>query len=92
MIGKFYATPVWSKPMPTLIRLLVVLIFLAGLAFGGMVALTILVDPAPKEVRQRVPAGDLGVTPPTNDPLGLRTPPPVIDPGPAPAPAGDAAE
>ena len=37
--------------MPTLIRLLIFLIFLGGLAFGGMVALTAVVDPGEKEFR-----------------------------------------
>ncbi len=66
--------------MPTLIRLLILLLVLAGLAFAGMIALTIMVDPGQKEVRVRIPSRDLGVEQ-TNDPLGLRT---------APAPVPDA--
>jgi phage shock protein PspC (stress-responsive transcriptional regulator) len=31
--------------MPSLIRLLIVLIVLAGLGFAGMIALTVMVDP-----------------------------------------------
>jgi hypothetical protein len=45
--------------MPTLIRLFVVLLVLAGLAFGGMVALVAMVEPNEKEVTLRIPARDL---------------------------------
>lgn len=42
--------------MPTLIRFLIVLLFLGGLAFGGMIALIALVEPPNEEVTVRVPA------------------------------------
>lgn len=42
--------------MPTLFRFLVVLLFLAGLIFVGMLALVSSVEPNEKEVVQRVPA------------------------------------
>lgn len=42
--------------MPTLIRFLVVLIFLAGLGFVGMLALVSVVEPREKEEIVRVPA------------------------------------
>ncbi len=45
--------------MPTLIRFLIVLLFLAGLVFGGMIALTVLVEPPAEEVIVRVPVTDL---------------------------------
>jgi hypothetical protein len=45
--------------MPTLIRLIVLLAILAGLAFGAMVALTIFVDPGEREMSVRIPARDL---------------------------------
>lgn len=45
--------------MPSLIRFLIVLLFLAGLVFGGMVALTIFVEPVEKDVTVRIPARDL---------------------------------
>jgi hypothetical protein len=45
--------------MPTLIRLFVLLIVLAGLVFAGMIALTIFVDPGQREIRVRIPARDL---------------------------------
>jgi hypothetical protein len=45
--------------MPSLIRLVIILIFLGGLAFGGMVALTAVVDPGEKEIRVRIPTRDL---------------------------------
>lgn len=45
--------------MPTLFRLLITLIFLAGLAYAGMFALVTFVDVAPKDVSQRIPTRDL---------------------------------
>ena len=45
--------------MPSLIRFLIVLLFLAGLVFGGMVALTVFVHPVDKEVTMKIPARDL---------------------------------
>lgn len=45
--------------MPSLIRFLVVLLILGGLVVGGMIALTIFVEPREKEVTVRIPARDL---------------------------------
>jgi hypothetical protein len=45
--------------MPSLIRLLIVLLFLAGLAYAGMIALIVFVEPTPKEVTVRIPQRDL---------------------------------
>jgi hypothetical protein len=45
--------------MPTLIRLIIVLLFVAGLAYAGMFALITLVQPDPKEVTVRIPSRDL---------------------------------
>lgn len=45
--------------MPTLFRLLVAIAFLAGLAFAGMFALSVLVQPTEREVTVRIPARDL---------------------------------
>jgi hypothetical protein len=45
--------------MPTLFRLLITLIFLAGLVYAGMFALVTFVEPEPKEVSQRIPAREL---------------------------------
>lgn len=45
--------------MPTLIRFLIVLLFLGGLAFGGMIALIAFVDPPSEEVTVRIPASAL---------------------------------
>ena len=45
--------------MPSLIRFLIVLLFLAGLVFGGMVALSIFVVPREKVVTVNIPARDL---------------------------------
>lgn len=49
--------------MPTLIRLLVALIFLGALCFAGLFALTIYVDPAQKEITVKIPQRDLVLTP-----------------------------
>ena len=57
--------------MPTLIRLLVVLLVLVGLAYGGMFALVMMVEPNEKEVTVRIPARDL-VPSPERDPLVQR--------------------
>lgn len=69
--------PVFPKAwtMPTLIRLIVTLLFLAALVYGGMVALVAFVEPTPKEVTVRIPARDL---------LGEEAP---LLPGMAPQPA-----
>lgn len=45
--------------MPTLIRLIITLLFLAGLVYAGMVALIAFVEPTPKQVTIRIPARDL---------------------------------
>ena len=49
--------------MPTLIRLLVVVLILGGLAFGGMVALVAVVSPREKDVTIRIPARELVASP-----------------------------
>ena len=45
--------------MPTLIRLFLVLVVLAGLGFAGMFALTMFVDPGEKDITIRIPAREL---------------------------------
>ena len=45
--------------MPTLIRLIIALLFLAGLVYAGMIALIAYVEPTPKEVTIRIPAAEL---------------------------------
>jgi hypothetical protein len=45
--------------MPTLIRLIITLLFLAGLVYGGMIALVTYVQPTPKETTIRIPQRDL---------------------------------
>ncbi len=57
--------------MPTLIRLIVVLLVLAGLALGGMFALVAAVTPREKQVTIRIPAREL-VPSPDRDPLVRR--------------------
>jgi len=85
--------------MPTLIRLLVILLVLAGLGYGAMVGLVAAVKPNQKEVTVRIPARDL-VPSQTRDPLVQReidttrtpdSPPPAAPATEAPAagaPAG----
>ena len=45
--------------MPTLIRLFLVLVVLAGLGFAAMFALTMFVDPGEKDVTLKIPAREL---------------------------------
>ena len=47
--------------MPTLIRLFIVLVVLAGLGFAGMIALTVMVDPGEKDITIKIPARELVV-------------------------------
>lgn len=57
--------------MPTLIRLVIVLLVLGGLAYGAMFALIAFVEPNDKEVTIRIPARDL-MQSQERDPLVLR--------------------
>ena len=57
--------------MPTLIRLLVILLVLAGLAYGGMLALVAMVKPPEELVTIRIPAREL-VPPAEREPLVRR--------------------
>lgn len=45
--------------MPTLIRLIITLLFLAGLVYAGMFALVSFVEPSPEEKIIRIPQRDL---------------------------------
>lgn len=45
--------------MPSLIRLVITLLFLGGLAYAGMFALVTFVEPTPREVSQRIPTREL---------------------------------
>jgi len=86
--------------MPTLIRLVVVLLVLVGLAYGGMFALVAMVKPGDKQVTVRIPARDL-LPAPERDPLVLREidttravdrPVPAADPAPADAAPAESGE
>jgi len=82
--------------MPTLIRLIITLLFLAGLVYAGMFVLVAFVEPKPREVTIRIPTRDLlnesapalpGSTTRV-EPPSLVTPAPAIEPeatGPAAA-------
>lgn len=79
--------------MPTLIRLLVLLLVLAGIAYGAMFALVALVDPGEEEVSIRIPARNL-LPAPERDPLVRReidTSRPV-EPAPQATPAAPTAQ
>jgi hypothetical protein len=54
--------------MPTLIRLIVALVFLGGLGFAGLLALTIFVNPGQKLVTVKIPQRELVLTPVTTPP------------------------
>lgn len=70
--------------MPTLIRLVISLLFLAGIVYGGMVALVAYVQPKPKEVTIRIPTTDLlKASAPTAPAPGAATIAPLAKPEPA---------
>ena len=48
--------PRWRQDVPSLIRFIVVCGVLAGLVYGGMVALTLFVEPEPREMRVKIPS------------------------------------
>ena len=78
--------------MPTLVRLLIVLIILAGLGFAGMIALTVMVDPGEKDVTIKIPARDLVSTTGSNGPIDVNNLPAPVnvapkDPSASSAPA-----
>lgn len=88
--------------MPTLIRLIVILLVLVGLGYGAMFALVAIVQPRDKEVTIRIPARDL-VPSTQRDPLVRReinttrqpeapapTPPATEEPALSVEPAADA--
>lgn len=49
--------------MPTLIRLIVALLFLGGIGFAGLFALTVFVDPGQKQITVKIPTRDMVLTP-----------------------------
>jgi hypothetical protein len=63
--------------MPTLIRLVIALIFLAGLGYAAMFALAVLVDPGTKEITVRIPPRDLNVAPMKLPPVVTTSAPPA---------------
>jgi len=88
--------------MPTLIRLIVILLVLVGLGYGAMFALVAIVQPRDKEVTLRIPAREL-VPSTQRDPLVRReinttrqpeapaaTPPATEEPALSVEPAADA--
>jgi hypothetical protein len=69
--------------MPTLIRLIVALLFLGGLGYGALFALTIFVDPGVKEITVKIPARDLAINPNANS---SAPPKPLVTSAPAETP------
>lgn len=71
--------------MPTLFRLLITILFLAGLVYAGMFALVSFVEPNPKEVTLRIPTRELlGEAAPARR-AGLPVPNVTSTPGETPA-------
>jgi hypothetical protein len=74
--------------MPTLFRLLITLLFLAGLVYAGMFALVAFVEPTPKEQTIRIPQRELLGGGQTGLPgTGTTTPAEAEDPAPEAEPA-----
>ncbi len=59
MEAKSFKRSIDRHAMPSLIRMLIVLIFLGGLVLAGMVAVTVFVTPQDKVVTIKLPARDL---------------------------------
>ena len=62
--------------MPSLIRLLVVLVVLAIFGFAGMIALTVMVNPPEKDITIKIPTRDLV---PPSLPVDLNNLPPPVN-------------
>jgi hypothetical protein len=81
--------------MPTLIRLVIFLLVLAGLGYGAMFALTVMVDPGEKDITIRIPAreltqgGDPAVIDLDNLPEPVNIAPRSSEPPPADDPSGE---
>ena len=91
--------------MPTLIRLIVILLVLVGIGYGAMFGLVMMVEPREKDVTIRIPARDLlpqaqreplvrreiNTTRPTPAETPAETPaaPAAEEAAPAPEPAGE---
>ncbi|SFB24453.1 hypothetical protein N7E02_12710 [Aliirhizobium terrae] len=54
--------------MPTLFRFLFILALIAGVIYGGMVALVVLVEPREREITVRVPSERLNPPAPSTQP------------------------
>lgn len=87
--------------MPTLIRLIITLLFLGGLVYAGMFALVAFVEPTPREVTIRIPQRDLlaggqpalpGSQAPAEAPAETPAPAAVAEPAAAPVVDGPAPE
>jgi hypothetical protein len=74
--------------MPSLIRLIIFLLFLVGIGYGAMFALVAFVEPTQKEVTVRIPTRDL-LGEPTRIPVGGEEAP-ATETGASDAPAANA--
>jgi uncharacterized membrane-anchored protein len=80
--------------MPTLIRLFIILLVLAGLVYGGMIALVAMVKPPEELVTIRIPPREL-IPPAEREPLVRReidTSRTATSPAPAEEPASEPAD
>ena len=81
--------------MPTLIRLIIKQLFLAGLVYAGMFLLVAFVEPTPKEVTIRIPARDLlneSAPTPAGQTAVPAEPPSLVAPAPEAPATGPAAD
>ncbi|MEO1748156.1 MAG: hypothetical protein AAFR27_05955 [Pseudomonadota bacterium] len=63
--------------MPSLIRFIMTLLVLGGLAYAGMFALTVFVEPNPREMTVRVPQDRINPRPVERAPLPVAETPAV---------------
>jgi hypothetical protein len=75
--------------MPSLIRLLVVLVVLAIFGFAGMIALTVMVNPPEKDITIKIPTRDLV---PPSLPVDLNNLPPPVNVAPKDASSGGSSD
>lgn len=77
--------------MPTLIRLVVALLFIGGLGYAGLYALTVVVDPGEEDIVTRIPARDLAINNASTPGANGGPPRPLTESLPAPTVAADPA-
>lgn len=78
--------------MPTLIRLVVALVFLGGLGYAGLYALTVVVDPGEEDIVTRIPARDLAINADAGNSVSGGPPRPLTESLPTPSAAPQPAQ